>query len=83
MSKSRRKNEAPECSGVYGEKKPSEIYKDQQWTYKCSSCWVEIEFHSSICPNCGEQFDWTKSIIVGAKDYDADREREFQRRRKR
>ena len=64
-----------EISGIYGNKKPSEIYKDQQWTYSCNECRTEVKFYQSTCPNCGKQFDWTKSMLVSAEDYDPARER--------
>lgn len=77
MPKGRRKSKGIEVSGIYGKKKPSEIYEDQDWTYYCSDCRAEVMFYQSTCPNCGKQFDWTKSMLVSSEDYDPERERAY------
>jgi hypothetical protein len=77
MPRGRPRDKGVETSGIFGESKPSEIYSDQEWTYTCLGCHSEVKFGASKCPKCGEKFDWSKPMVVGAKDYDPERERAF------
>lgn len=90
MPKGRRRSEEIEVSGIFGKKKPSEIYEGQDWTYYCMACYTEVKWWQATCQKCGKVFDWSKSIIVGSEDYDADvqralrevRQKQKRRRRK-
>jgi len=75
MPRGRRRDRGIETSGIFGKKKPSEIYKDQQWIYTCMDCQSEVKFWASKCPKCGKEFDWTKAMVVGIEDYDVEEQR--------
>jgi len=75
MARGRPRDKGVETSGIFGEKKPSKIYSDQEWTYRCLKCNCEVRLWVSKCPECGEKFDWSKDMVVGAKDFDPEKDR--------
>jgi predicted ATP-dependent serine protease len=76
------RNKGVEVSGVFGKKQPSKTYSGQEWTYTCMDCNTEVGFYASKCPNCSKTFDWTKHMLVDAKDYDPEQERALEEARK-
>ena len=66
-----------QLAGVGKKKTPSKLYPEQTWTYECLGCGNEVRWSVKECPNCSKVFDWSKSVLVDAKDYDTELQRKL------